>query len=175
MTSLIGLVGAARAGKSTVAALLGEMGYDRVSLGDPLKHLAYAVWGFNSAQLWGDDREADDPRYGYSPRMVLQTLGNDIVNRIDPAALTYRVERIIRANPRRRIVLDDVRHPAQAEFVRREGGLLWEVRAGLGDSGVRPHSSEDVAWILGGEPPDAVITNPRTDAVRAAVAGLLGE
>lgn len=78
--NIVGLLGRAGHGKSTVARWLrDDLGYEIVSLADPLKRCAQAVMGFSDQQLWGTqaEKEAIDPRYGMSARTFLQRLGTE--------------------------------------------------------------------------------------------------
>ena len=75
---LIGITGPAQCGKDTVADYLIErLGYAKASFADPLKKMLEAGLGLNAAQLYGPDKEAIAPRYGCSPRHIMQTLGTE--------------------------------------------------------------------------------------------------
>lgn len=78
---IIGLCGAAGAGKSAVAAeLCSARGFVQVSLADPLKEACQAWFGFSREQLWGPSaaRNAPDPRWGgLSARRALQLIGTE--------------------------------------------------------------------------------------------------
>lgn len=80
MTVVIGLMGPAGAGKSSVAQYLVEKyGATRYSFAEPLKTLAMRTLDFTHDQVWGTQaqKEAIDPRYGFSPRWFLQRLGTE--------------------------------------------------------------------------------------------------
>lgn len=81
MTLVIGLLGPAGAGKSTVAKYLLEKCYNAkvYSLAAPLKEIAKRVMLFTDEQLYGTQaqKEAPDIRYGFSARTFLQRLGTD--------------------------------------------------------------------------------------------------
>ena len=118
------------------------------------------IWGFSEDQLRGSNREEIDPRYGYSPRHVLQELGNGIINLIDPHALIYPISRLIRAVPGD-YVLEDIRFPSQTKFIKDKGGYVWRIHrdSWKDDLGLTDHSSEDIEWILDDIEPDAEIYN----------------
>ena len=164
MVNLIGLVGLSGSGKTTVARILErEHGYELLSLATPLKNFCTDVWGFTDAQLNGPDREIVDDRYGFSPRFVLQQLGNEIANKIDPKALTHRVARRLEAKPTAKFVIDDLRHPSQVEFVRRWGGYIWMIQKAEEQRRTirqRPAAtSEDLEFILKGWRPPVTLYN----------------
>lgn len=76
---VIGLLGPAGAGKSTVAQhLIDKYGAKKYSLAGPLKSIA-REFGFTEEQLYGtqEQKEAIDPRYGMSCRQFLQKLGTE--------------------------------------------------------------------------------------------------
>lgn len=77
---IIGLLGPAGAGKSSIAAYLEKYyGAKRYSLAGPLKEIAKRTLGFSDEQLYGtqEQKEAIDPRYGFSCRSFLQRLGTE--------------------------------------------------------------------------------------------------
>lgn len=80
LTVLIGLMGPAGAGKSSVAQYLVEKyGAVRYSFAEPLKTLAMRTLDLTHDQCWGTQaqKEAVDPRYGFSARWFLQRLGTE--------------------------------------------------------------------------------------------------
>jgi hypothetical protein len=80
MPTIIGLLGPAGSGKSSVAGHLAERyGAKRYSFAAPLKELAMRTLDLTHEQCWGtqSQKEAVDPRYGFSPRWFLQRLGTE--------------------------------------------------------------------------------------------------
>lgn len=80
MILFLALLARAGHGKSTAAKHLTRT-YDAktIALATPLKRTAQKVMGFSDAQMWGTqaDKEAIDPRYGFSARKFLQLLGTE--------------------------------------------------------------------------------------------------
>jgi 5'(3')-deoxyribonucleotidase len=73
---VIAFLGRAGSGKTTAARYFEERyGAERVSFAAPIKRIARDMLDFSDAQLYGNEKEAIDPRYGFSPRWVLQRLG----------------------------------------------------------------------------------------------------
>lgn len=67
---LVGIAGAAGAGKSTVArVLVDELGFVEMSLAAPMKEFCRSVFGFSDEQLFGPSkyRNAPDARFGAGP------------------------------------------------------------------------------------------------------------
>lgn len=77
---IIGLLGRAGSGKSMAAKHIVETRGGRIfSLAEPLKAIARDVFDFSHEQLYGTQaqKEATDPRYGFSARWLLQRLGTE--------------------------------------------------------------------------------------------------
>jgi len=120
---LIGLTGRKRCGKGTVAAMLPN--YRCLSFAAPIKRMLMAV-GVTPAEI--EDKETILPRFGASPRFMMQTLGTewgrDIVSPQLWTGLAYR-----EANPILKIglgvVFDDLRFDNEAQLVKDMGGVIW--------------------------------------------------
>lgn len=80
MTLVVGLMGPAGSGKSTVAAYLAKR-YSGViySFARPLKEMVRRAFDLSHEQVYGtqDQKEKTDLRYGVSPRWLLQRIGTD--------------------------------------------------------------------------------------------------
>jgi hypothetical protein len=130
---LLGLLAKAGHGKTTVANhLVATRGALVRSLAAPLKRAVQNVFGFSDAQLWGTqaDKEADDPRYGFSPRWLLQRLGTEGLRQefgedVHLRALLHHLQREEAERPAdpaaRLYVVDDIRFPNDARFVHAGG------------------------------------------------------
>ena len=84
--NIIGLAGAASAGKSTVARMLvGDHGFTEVALADPIKRICRDVFAFTDEQLWGPSSKRNEPDTRFrrsdlsclTPRHALQQLGTE--------------------------------------------------------------------------------------------------
>lgn len=78
---LIGIVGKKRSGKDTIAEyLIANNRFQRYSFADPIKKGVMEMFGFTEAQMWGsaEDKETVDPRWGISPRRMLQLVGTEL-------------------------------------------------------------------------------------------------
>lgn len=76
---IIGVSGRARHGKDAVAqVLLQEFNVKRLAFADHLKWLAMHTWNLSWAQLYGDQKEVVDPRWGLTPRFLMQRLGTEV-------------------------------------------------------------------------------------------------
>lgn len=135
MTITIALVGPAGAGKSTAAAHLAEhYGARRYSFAAPLKEIARRALDLSEAQVYGSqaDKEAPDPRYGFSPRWFLQRLGTEGVRAVlgDDFWSRATLDLIARDAPAL-AVIDDARFANECALVRRTGAHGYVLRLHL--------------------------------------------
>jgi hypothetical protein len=144
---IIGLCGAAGAGKNTVAGRLAQHGYRCAAFADPLYAAVSAITGLTVEEL--QDRSRKENALGWiscSPRRLLQTLGTDwgrnmIHEEIWVMATMQRIE----ASPEFDYCLTDVRFPNEAAAIKARGGVVWRVvRPGFGvlDGETARHESE---------------------------------
>lgn len=150
---LIGVAGRAGAGKDTIAEWFG-MAHDAV-----LVTFAHAIkdtivrtfqdfgltWEhFRDRRL----KEAEIPGIGRSPRELAQLLGTEFGRRASPTLWIDLLERRLRQNyiwdMDGYVVVHDVRFDDEADWVRRNGGIIIHVerRGADGAVGVPGHESE---------------------------------
>jgi hypothetical protein len=175
---LIGLTGAAGAGKGEVASrLVRRHGFREMAFADPLYEAVSAIVGKPVAWLKERaNKEEIIPWIGKSPRELLQLLGTEFGRKMIHPELWVRsaVERIDSSSP---IVFTDVRFDNEAEAIQEAGGVIFEViRPSVAclKSHTAAHESEQ--GIMG-EYVYLVIENTGSlgdldDAVDAAVASL---
>lgn len=127
---LIGLGHRKQSGKDTIAEyLVTKYGFRRLAFADLLKVLCGNVFGFSHAQLYGDQhtKEANDPRFGFSPRHAMQTLGEGMRTMFGPDVWLHAIASSL-GDPRfPHTVLSDVRYPNEANMLRRRGAILVRV------------------------------------------------
>lgn len=135
LTAVVALIGPAGAGKSTVANyLVKKYGAQRYSFAEPLKEVAKRTLGFTEQQMYGtqEEKEAKDPRYGFSPRWFLQRLGTDGCRAVFGQDFWTKMclDIIYRQNPAL-AVIEDCRFIDEAEMVLyspRVNGFVWRLR-----------------------------------------------
>lgn len=181
MKIIIGLAGAAGAGKDTVRHMLEEEhGFVGLAFADPVRDMARALLAHVYADHFAQRRELKEtavPVLGVSYREIAQTLGTEWGrNTIRPllwADIATAKVRLMLARGERRVVISDVRFPDEAEAIRSMGGVVWVVTR-QDAAPVREHVSEYMArtaesWA------DAVIRNDGTlEELRERVAQELG-
>ena len=123
---IIGLAGPAGAGKSTAARYLESRGVARHSFARPLKEIVRLTLDLTEAQVYGTqaEKDANDPRYGFSPRWFLQRLGTEGVRTVLGENFWTRIaiEKIQReAVP---ASIEDVRFLNEAAAIVEAGGVV---------------------------------------------------
>lgn len=134
---LIGIVGKAGAGKDSIANhLIENYSFTRKAFADPLKEVVQRLFDMTNEQLWGDQKEDIDARYGLTPRFLLQYLGTDVLRQLYPNVwcdLLVRDYKKLCIAPQEgqaltpRIAVSDVRFLNEAEAIRTADGHVWRV------------------------------------------------
>lgn len=164
---ILGLLGRAGHGKTTVARWLAEhRGFEIVSLAAPLKRVAQTVMGFSHAQLYGSQAEKDaiDPRYGMSAREFLQRLGTEGM-RAEYGDDVHVRAMLRRCAPGGRYVCDDVRFSNEVAAINGAGGAVIRIVCTDAPATGGGHSSEagvdavPESWLL------ATVTTSRAQGV----------
>lgn len=183
---LIGITGKRGAGKDTLAALIvQDRRYHRAALADSLKNAVQAIYGLTHAQVHGtiQDKETVDPRWGLTPRYILQKFGTDVARSIHEETWTRSLLDVhfVEEEKRRGVVkgggmapacvagplgwvVPDVRFVNEADAIRRHGGIVVRViRPGTGAlDAAGQHASEtemdrivaDIEVVNDGAPED---------------------
>ena len=176
---IIGLCGAAGAGKGTAAEALGGCGLLELAFADAIYTAVANITGYSVLDL--KDRtfkEVPIPWLGgKSPRHLLQTLGtewgrNMIADDIWVRATMRHIDNL-RGVLTTGVVISDVRFDNEAVAIRSRGGVVWEIRrtsSSCLDGQASKHASErgvDPALV------DAVIVNDSTaESLKREVAAM---
>lgn len=125
---IIGLCGAAGAGKGSVAnALVTKYFFTELAFADPLYAMVSTLTGLTVEQL--HDREVKEKPIewlGKSPRQLLQSLGTEWGRGMVKDDLWVGIA-IRTALASARVVLTDVRFDNEAQAVKDAGGVVWRV------------------------------------------------
>lgn len=161
MTVVIGLCGPAGSGKSTIANYLAA-NYDakRYAFATPLKEICIRTLDFSSQQLYGtqEEKEAIDPRYGFSPRWFIQRLGTQGIRSVFGEDVWWKLtlDQIIRERPDIAIV-EDVRFVNEANAIRNIGylsakqgyytrGYVWRLESPVSNNTADVNHPSEAQW-----------------------------
>lgn len=145
---LIGLIGRAGAGKSTVARMLeDEFAFVELALADPIFNMVGSLFAdANIDGAWMVERSLKEcpTALGYSYRHLAQTLGTEWGRNTISQDFWLRVLELRMTQPHleaENICVSDIRFPNEAALIKSRGGTLVRVlRQGV--NAVRAHASE---------------------------------
>lgn len=143
--TLVGIMGVSGCGKDTAAEWMrANVGFERVSVADPIKATIVSLFRLSPDQLWGERRNVPDPWLGMTPRELFARFGKGCVE-LDPDVWLRPFEERTRWIVGRggRVVCTDVRTAREATRIRELGGELWLLER----PGERPGAREDAARI----------------------------
>lgn len=152
--NIVGIVASKYSGKDTIADyLIANKEFTKYSFADPIKYGAMAMFGFTKEQMWGTDKDKEtiDPRWGISPRKMLQLMGTELFQYdihkylnegefpVGREVWVYRfklwVEELknsetdkIFGSTQRNIVIADCRFPHEAKVIKEMGGEIWRIK-----------------------------------------------
>lgn len=141
---LIGIIGLKGAGKDTVADfLIRHHQFQKRSFADPVKETCQTLFMLEREQLHDTERkEETDPRWGVSPRQMMQTLGTDMVrSHLGEDFWLRHMDIYTKQHQPQRLVVPDVRFANEADWIKRNHGVLVRVHDDRTHS-EDPHPSE---------------------------------
>lgn len=151
MTRIIGLLGGAGAGKSTVAKYLRDSYNAKIyTLAKPLKEFVGRVFDLTPEQLYGtqEQKETIDPRYGVSPRWLLQRIGTQGFRESfgEDYWVNLCLKNIFEDN-HPLAVIDDCRFGNEALHIRDAGGVVWRLNSTKRFSDADPNHQSEAEWV----------------------------
>jgi len=139
---IIGICGLIGSGKGTVADVLVDQGFTKVSFADKLKDGVSTIFGWDRAMLEGDTNESrqwreqrDDfwsaeTEMEVTPRLVLQLFGTDCLrNGFHDGVWVSLLKKHMLDNPGN-YVIPDVRFRNEQNMIRELGGEIWRIQRG---------------------------------------------
>lgn len=160
MQKIIGITGEARSGKDTVGGfLLSLHGGYLYSFATPIRAMLEPLGVDLRDPYWQAHKDLPITSLGVSPRRMMQTLGTEWGRQlIHPDLWVYMAEKKFQETGDGMIVTD-VRFENEANFVRKNGGVLIHVVRPNNEK-VESHISEAGVAIVGGT--DIIINNNGT-------------
>jgi len=139
---IIGICGLIGSGKGTVADILVDQGFKKVSFADKLKDGVSTIFGWDRAMLEGDTDESrqwreqrddfwsNETKMEVTPRLVLQLFGTDCMrNGFDDGVWVSLLKKTILENPGN-YVIPDVRFANEQQMIRSIDGEIWWTKRG---------------------------------------------
>ena len=122
---IIGFTGKMYSGKTTLGNEMTKLGYTKISFASPLKNIVGYLYDLSDEQLYGNLKEVVDPRYGVTPRYLLQYIGTDLFRNWDP---DFWVKIFTcKYGDGGLYVLDDVRFDNESTTIKNMGGIIIKV------------------------------------------------
>jgi hypothetical protein len=131
MINLIALTGKAHSGKSSLADMLSKaLRWPHYAFASPIKHTVNELFGWDGRHAEGELKEVVDPRWGFTPRRAYQLFGTEFGRAMRADLWLKYAEEMTRdfAKIHGGVIITDCRFDNEAEWVRRQGGLLVHVR-----------------------------------------------
>lgn len=156
---IIGLYGAQKAGKSSVAKTITQLdsNWARVSFATPIRQMLNAITNSPLVDPFADKEQPLDILCGRSVRYALQRLGTEWGRNMIGSDIWIKVlEERIKSYSCNGIVIDDLRMQNEMEFIKSRGGCIVKVVRDLQSNEVERHTSE-LDWH--NWTPDYVVNN----------------
>lgn len=167
--SIVCVCGLRRSGKDTIANILkNDHGYKVVKIAGLLKDMLKTVFNFTDEQLEGDLKEELDPRWGVTPRKVMQFMGTEVMQfKIqellpDIGRMFWTrafIERYLPANNTDNLVISDIRFLHEYEELKKHTNNIRVIRVLRQGCNLDDHASEKEYLKI---PVDNIIENDGT-------------
>jgi dephospho-CoA kinase len=169
MPRLIAVCGLKRSGKDTVSDYISQhFGYQKIKIAQNLKDMLKAAFGFTDEQLETDLKDEVDPKWGVSPRLVMQFMGTNImqheIQKIVPnVGRTFWIKRMVDqyldGDETTKYIISDLRFMHEYEMIKKYNPLIIRVERSNLSYPLDIHPSETEHKNI---PCDLVIENNRT-------------
>jgi len=148
---IIGIHGQIGSGKTTAVNELKKLDFHELAFANPLKDFICNLFMLNRHLMNNQDyKNTIDPRWGKSPRELMQLGGTEFVRKmIHPDFWVMRLEAELYKVKHDKIVISDVRFPNEAYLVREYGNLIHLKRPDnpYKKVGIQKHDSEQILEI----------------------------
>jgi hypothetical protein len=138
----VGILGFIGSGKGTVGDILSDVGFEKISFASHLKDVTSVMFGWDRNLLEGDTdesrefREEMDPFWSekldrkFTPRLALQLMGTEVGRNVFGENIwIHSLENKIK-DVSKHYVVTDVRFQNEIDWIRKQKGILIEIRRG---------------------------------------------
>jgi hypothetical protein len=138
----VGILGFIGSGKGTVGDILSDIGFAKISFASHLKDVTSVMFGWDRNLLEGDTdesrefREEMDPFWSekldrkFTPRLALQLMGTEVGRNVFGENIwIHSLENKIK-DVSKHYVVTDVRFQNEIDWIRKQKGILIEIRRG---------------------------------------------
>ena len=128
--TIIGFTGGKGSGKTTAAQYLQSITPNSAvfSYADPLKRFLMDFMGLSQEQVFTlEGKETVDPRYGVTPRRIMEAFGTDFIRTTIPNFWVVKMSMRLFGTDYDHIFIDDIRFDDEAELVRSLGGRVIHI------------------------------------------------
>lgn len=139
---LVGLIGYKQSGKDTCADyLVDHYGFKKYAFAEPVKQVCKIMFQLDPTQMEDEGKERMDLRWNMTPRQMMQTVGTDMVrNHLGDDFWVRTMDMRVKKQQPEKMVVSDVRFKNEAEWIKKNNGIL--VRILDGTLHTDPHPSE---------------------------------
>jgi hypothetical protein len=133
---IIAICGFKRSGKDTLADYLcNHHGYTKVKISTPLKEGLKSFFNFNDEQLECSSKDEIDPRWGITPRCVMQYFGTEVMqyqlqNMIPGIGRNFWIQRLVNEflqDKSKKYVIPDMRFMHEYKVLNDYDTTFWRV------------------------------------------------
>lgn len=115
---IFALLGKKESGKSTAAKFIKEKFDAQIcSFAKPLKDMTGDIFGLSDDQMYGSLKEVRDSRWNFTPRWVLQQIGNKAREYIDKNIWIDKLFKTVEESSNNIFVIDDCRYINEVEYI----------------------------------------------------------